>query len=193
MEFIEFVGREFIDEILVEAGNFVVISFEDERHVKIQISAWEIDGEKFDLFLVKENDVYENRFRETGAYFSKKGISEFENQYGFDLKHTRCLILSNVRAKSKDKLIKVHLIRVKPEELTGVKFPIVDFKPKERRAEKNLNWEHIGLFIVLLVCIGVIASVLYFIHIVFTTVFLAIIGIVMTITKENVRKYLGVQ
>ncbi|TFG29540.1 hypothetical protein EU527_15695 [Candidatus Thorarchaeota archaeon] len=142
---------------------------------------------------MKENDVFEDRFQETNAYFKKKGIHEFEGSYGFDLRQRRCLILSNIRAISKDKLIKVHLIRVKPEELTGVKFPIVDLKPKERQAEKNLNWKHVGLFIVLLVCIGVIASVLYFIHIVITTVFLAIIGIVMTITKENVRKYLGVQ
>lgn len=43
MEFIEFVGREFSDEILVEAGDFVVITFEDERHVRINISTWEVD------------------------------------------------------------------------------------------------------------------------------------------------------
>ena len=176
MEFIEFVGREFSDEIHVEAGDFVVITFEDERHVRIQISAWEIDGEKFDLFLVKENDVLEDRFREKGAYFSKTGISDFEDQYSFDLKHKRCLILSNVKAISKDKLIKVHLIRVKPSELTGVQYPIVSIQSKEEKAPKEtsksledsiwtINWVHVGFFIIFLICIVASSYVLNFVHI----------------------------
>ena len=74
MEFFEFVGREFSEEIFVEAGDFIVITFEDARHVRIQIAAWEIDEEKFDLFLVKENDVLGDRFREKGAYFSEKEL-----------------------------------------------------------------------------------------------------------------------
>ena len=191
MEFIEFVGREFSNEILVEAGDFIVITFEDERNVRINISAWEIDGEMFDLFLVKENDVLEDRFREQGAYFSERGISDFEDAYSFDLKHKRCLILSNMRAISRDKLIKVHLIRVKPSELTGVQYQNVAVQSKEEQKARNINWINIVLFIILLICIGTVTIVLYFIHFILSTAFLAIIGFVMTITKENIRKILG--
>jgi hypothetical protein len=201
MEFIEFVGREFSDEILVEAGDFVVISFEDERHVRIQISAWEIDGEKFDLFLVKENDILEDRFREKGAYFSKTGISDFENEYTFDLRHKRCLVLSNVRAISKDKLIKVHLLRIDPSELTGVQYPIVTPQSKDEQTSQNtsrsleqstwsINWLHAGLFFVFLIVIAAVAYLLYFVHPFLGGLVVPITAIVLTIFRQDVRKFL---
>lgn len=192
MEFIEFVGREFSDEILVEAGDFVVIAFEDERHVRIHISAWEIDGEKFDLFLVKENDVLEDRFRE-GAYFSKRGIKDFEGVYSFDLKQKRCLILSNVRAISKDKSIKIHLIRVKPGELTGVQFPIVTPQAKEKQSTRNVNWVHVGVFTIFLVCIVALAYLLYLVHIFLGGTVISITAIVLALVRQDVREFLGLQ
>ncbi len=197
MEFIEFNGREFSDEILVEAGGFIVIAFEDERHVRIHISAWEIDGEGFDLFLVKENDVLEDRFRETGAYYSERGISEFENQYSFDFKHKRCLILSNVRAQSRDKLIKVHLIRIKPSELTGPSYERKSQPKEEAKSQesstRNIHWFNFGVFIFILVIILVLACLLYLVHPFLGGGFLTIIGIVLAILRKDVREYLGLE
>ena len=201
MESIEFIGREFSDEILVEAGDFVVISFEDERHVRIQISAWELDGEKFDLFLVKENDILENRFREKGAYFSKTGISDFENEYTFDLRHKRCLVLSNLRAISKDKLIKVHLLRIEPSELTGVQYPIVspqakDGQTSQRKSKRleqstlSINWLHVSLFFVFLVVIVAVAYFLYLVHPFLGGSVIPITAIVLAVFRQDVREFL---
>jgi hypothetical protein len=121
MDFIKFKEKEIIEDILVEAGDFEVICFEGNRNDRVQISAWEVDGEPFDIFLLKESDIFEDTFHEERAVLSKRSCKDFEGTYTFDIKDTRCLVLSNIRAYTRDKLVRLHLTRIEPKDLLNDK------------------------------------------------------------------------
>ena len=109
MKLRDFNRDELVDEIYMKAGEFAVICFEGERNKQIEISAWEIDGKTFDIFLVKPTDIMRDRFREEQARLAEYGCDDFEETYTFDRKHRLCLVVSNRSATVKDKVVKLRL------------------------------------------------------------------------------------
>ena len=109
MDLAEFKGDELVEEIYMKAGEFAVVCFEGERNKHIEISAWEINKEKFDIFLVKPTDIMNDRFRGEQARLAKLSCSDFEETYTFDRKDRLCLVVSNMNATVRNKIVKIRL------------------------------------------------------------------------------------
>jgi hypothetical protein len=109
MTIFEFEGKDFTEDIYIVPGDFEVICFEGRRNARLEISAWEIDKEQFDILLVSPSDIMEDRYREDRARLVDYNCYDFEDTYTFDRNHRLCLIISNIRATSRDKLVKLKL------------------------------------------------------------------------------------
>ena len=86
-----------------------MVCFKGERNKKIEISAWEVDKERFDIFLVKPTDIMDDRFREEQARIAEWSVDDFEETYTFDRIDRLCLVVSNKNATLKDKIVKLRL------------------------------------------------------------------------------------
>ncbi len=65
----------FSDKILVMAGGFEQVCFPAKIGGCIEISAWEVDKEYFDIYLVRRDEIKDDYFRSEGVMISERTIN----------------------------------------------------------------------------------------------------------------------
>jgi len=103
----------FSDRILVEAGAFETVCFDAKIGRTIEISAWEVDRERFDIFLVREDEVGDDYFRDDDVMVSERNIASFYKTYHIPQTCEACVVLSNPRAISRPREIHLRLTWVR--------------------------------------------------------------------------------
>jgi len=97
---------------LVEAGDFEKECFDAEIGRTIEISAWEVNNERFDIYLVREDEVEDDYFRDDDVMISKRGITSFKKTHLFRESCQACVVLSNLSAISRLKEIHLRVTRI---------------------------------------------------------------------------------
>lgn len=192
---IDFKDKEFTEEIYLKAGEFAVVCFEGQRNARLEISAWEIDKEQFDILLVAPTDIMKDRYREDQSRLAEFNCVDFQDTYTFDRNQTLCLIISNMRAISREKIVKLRLSWVMHSDND---WPA---KKKERKVapvsksttkKPILSPKSIGYCTLLLIPI-VVAIFVYLAlgDAVIVSVATAITGIFVGVFKDEIRDAIG--
>jgi len=181
-------------DIYLEAGEFAVVCFEGRRNARLEISAWEIDRVQFDILLVAPTDIMEDRYREERALLAEYYCQDFQETYTFDRNQRLCLVISNTRATSRDKLVKLKLSWVLHDDdqwpVKKAKKPASTGEATEHK--KAMSPRAVGYCVLLFFPITV-ALVLYFAigDPVVVSVATAITSIIVAIFKDEIRDSIG--
>ncbi len=103
----------FSDKILVEANSFEQVCFHAEIDRWIEISAWEVNKEYFDIYLIRKDEVKDDYFRDEGVMISEVYTNSFNKYHNFSESCEVCIVLSNPKMSGRAREIHLRLTRVK--------------------------------------------------------------------------------
>lgn len=109
----------FSDKILIEAKEFERVCFPAKIGRCIEISAWEVDKENFDIYLVRRDEIKDDYFRSEGVMISERTINSFNKYHWFNEDCEACIVLFNPERFSRTREIHLRLTWIKFRERRG--------------------------------------------------------------------------
>jgi len=104
-----FKKETYMTDILVEPDDFEVVCFDAPTGGRLRISAWEHDAEAFEIYVLARGNVRGDAYRTDRMMLGNVSTSEFDEDYTFPHAGEFCVVISNARAHSREKLVHLDL------------------------------------------------------------------------------------
>lgn len=203
------------EELEVDPRGWAWISFDANSGEVLAIVARESDGYDFDLYIVHEEDVTEDKFWSEHALFTRSCETYYRGDYKFKKSGSYCLVIGNHRALSviREVYVKLVLKRVDEKDQKALekkrkkesKQTVKESKKREASVDlpvipqsttpsfSQLSWKGVIILIAILCILIVVAFALWFVHPFLGGAVLTVgVGLLFSVGRKDVRKLLGI-